>query len=286
MSFRWSRAQFHTPSLLSTQARDVVKALCITPRHPDGVRNRKLRELPTCLDTFTAMLAASAIDPKSGRNQNRLQKQMEGTTASHAMQSDPQQNTPQEGCNQASRMATDNIPTTQGKHPLSPQPGVDASRAEQGMCVRADRGAMHANERQRPEPFRAGLDLVLAAVRDELHWPAIAITFLEQCLIARGAFKALSMAEELVAYHADIVRLLARLRQVIATFEAATAVARAEYTVMRDGVAPAGRDKQCEVLGAAVLRWRHYYLLQGALEATTEQERCWSLHTVRQCQCL
>ena len=48
-------------------ARDVLKAICLTPRHPNGGRSRRLRDLPQSQLVHHALVSACASDPKLGR---------------------------------------------------------------------------------------------------------------------------------------------------------------------------------------------------------------------------
>ncbi len=48
-------------------ARDVLKAICLSPRHPSGGRSRRLRDLPKSQLVHHALVSACAGDPRLGR---------------------------------------------------------------------------------------------------------------------------------------------------------------------------------------------------------------------------
>jgi hypothetical protein len=229
-------------------ARDILKAICLTPRHPEGQRPRKLRGLPMSLYVDQAVRSASTMDPTLGRK-DRNAASAEGS------------DTPD----------SDGAPSTGAKGGVAAAGAAMPDGAAAAAAESTD-DAVPLEERASRKP----LDAVLSAVRGDLGWPAAAVAFLEQCLIARGGFKALAMVSELRAYHTVLQDLEPRIRSAIGRFRAADTAEQVRWRSWSRDSAVGDADRQFDLgnwLSAAVLRGRQILVLESAEAANVEHSR-------------
>ena len=249
-------------------ARDMAKAICMCPRHPDGKRPRKLEELPRSMYVDNACETAMAADPAQGRATGDPAQQRtasSGTSGAHTNKAEQQQiHEHTAACNGDTDAAcleqTQAAESSSGHRPFAPTTTVQT----QTLPL---------------PPGHAALRMVLERVKRELEWPEAALAFLETCIIARGGFKALAIVDELRNYNCHLAELPTRVARVLQQYKAATRDAAANYATPRTSAPPstaAGSE-----LSAAVFRDKHTNLLEGALEACRENAKWVALLAAR-----
>lgn len=223
-------------------ARDILKAICLTPRHPEGRLPRRLREMPRSLYVNQALTTALAASTTLGRKQGKAA----ANASNHG------------GDDEASRDLEGSATA-----PNTGELGVGATEAGEADEV------VPLAQRASREP----LDRVLSAVRDALGWPAQAVAFVEQCLIARGGFKALAMSEELRRYVKILQELLPQISGAADRFRAAEEVARAKWHARPSGAKKTPVSDLEDWLSAAAFQGRQIAVLSGIESATAEHTR-------------